>query len=118
MLKLVKECAPWLNWTNAAIVALAVGAIIICTGLPSLGILAGFAPVLLIVACLVPCLAPLVLLRRKNRKRDMIQLDTVALVAQSRPDVSTCGRGQDSCSTGDNSNACQSELITTEATRS
>ncbi len=68
MLKLMKECAPWLNWTNAAIAALAIGAIVICTGLPSLGILAGIAPVLLLAACLVPCLAPLVLLRRKNRK--------------------------------------------------
>src|ERR1044071_7173342 len=98
MLKLVKACAPWLNWTNAAVAALAVGAIVICTGLPSLGVLAGIAPVLLVVACLVPCLAPLVLLRRKNRERDTLQRDIVSLVAQSEPNVSTCGCGQDSCS--------------------
>lgn len=117
MLKLVKECAPWLNWTNAAIAALAVGAIVICTGLPTLGILAGIAPVLLLVACLVPCLAPLLFLRRKNRQRDPMQRDTLSLVAQSGSNVSTCGCGQDSCTTGDNSNACQSELITTKAIR-
>jgi hypothetical protein len=108
MLKLVKECAPWLNWTNAAVAALVVGAIVICTGLPSLGVLAGIAPVLLLVACLVPCLAPLVLLRRKNRE----------WVAQAEPNMSSCGCGQDSCRTGDSSNACQSEAITTKATRS
>src|SRR5581483_7086873 len=101
MLKLVKECAPWLNWSNAAIAALAVGAIVICTGLPSLGVLAGIAPVLLLVTCLVPCLAPFVLLRQKNRQRDTMQRDTISLVAQSGPNVSTCGCGQDTCSTGD-----------------
>jgi len=118
MLKLVKECAPWLKWPNAALGALAVGAIVICTGLPSLGVLAGIAPVLLLVACLVPCLAPLVLLRRRNRKRETIQRDIVSLVAQSEPNVSTCGCGQDSCRTGDSSNACQSELIATKAAHS
>jgi hypothetical protein len=66
MLKLMKECAPWLNWKTAGIAALVVLGLIVCTGMPSLGTLAGVAPLLLIVACLVPCLAPLMLLRRKK----------------------------------------------------
>jgi hypothetical protein len=67
MLKVVKQCAPWLNWKNAGIAALVAVGLVICTGMPNLSILAGVAPLLLIVACLVPCLAPLILLRRKNR---------------------------------------------------
>jgi hypothetical protein len=56
MLKVMKECTPWLNWKNAGIAALVIGGIIICTGLPSLSVLAGVAPLLLIAVCLVPCL--------------------------------------------------------------
>ena len=113
MLKVMKECAPWLNWKNAGIAALVIGGIIICTGLPSLSVLAGVAPLLLIVACLVPCLAPLVLLRRKNRNPD-----TIPLTAQGGQTVNTCGCGQDSCSTGDSPNSCQSEQQTAKAARS
>ena len=66
MLRFVKACAPWLNWKTAGIVALVVVGLIVCTGMPSLGALAGAVPLLLIVACLVPCLVPLALLRRKR----------------------------------------------------
>ena len=113
MLKVVNECTSWLNWKNAGIAALVIGGIIICTGLPSLSILAGVAPLLLIVACLVPCLAPLVLLRRKNRA-----LDTIPLTEQREQTVNTCGCGQDSCSSDNSANSCQSEQQTAQAARS
>ncbi len=63
MRKLVHQCAPWLTGKTVGIIALTVVGFIACTGLPTLGVLAGAAPLLLVVACL----APLALLRRRNR---------------------------------------------------
>jgi hypothetical protein len=117
MLKVMKECVSWLNWKNAGIAALVIGGIVLCTGLPSLGALAGVVPLLLIVACLVPCLAPLVLLRGKNRNRDAIQRDTIPLTELRGQAANTCGCGQDSCSTGDGSSTCQSEQTAIETAR-
>src|SRR5437867_1144885 len=68
MLKLIRDCASWLNWkvgtTRAAIVLV---------GLFAFGAQAGLlafvsaTPLLAMVACLLPCLIPLVLLRGKGR---------------------------------------------------
>jgi hypothetical protein len=117
MLKLMKECAPWLNWKTAGVAALVVVGLIVCTGMPSLGVLAGVAPLLLIVACLVPCLAPLMLLRRKHQVQDTIQHDTTPPVALQEQAGNTCGCGQNSCSIGSSSNTCRSELPATETAR-
>jgi hypothetical protein len=68
MFNVVQACAPWLNWRSAGSAALVIGGIVLCTGVPSFGVLAGITPLLLIIACLVPCLAPLVLLRKKARQ--------------------------------------------------
>ena len=67
MLNLVKACAPWLSWKTAAVAGLVAVGLALCLGMPGLGLLAGAAPVLLIIACLIPCLIPLALLRGKNR---------------------------------------------------
>jgi hypothetical protein len=112
MLKVMKECTSWLNWKNAGIAALVIGGIVICTGLPSLSVLAGVAPLLLLVACLVPCIAPLVLLRRKNRN-----LDTIPLTEQRGQVANSCGCGQDSCSTADTPNSCQAEQKAAKSAR-
>jgi hypothetical protein len=58
MLKLVKACAPWLDWKVAGMAVLVAVGVAVCLGAPALGFLAGAAPLLLIVACLVPCLVP------------------------------------------------------------
>jgi hypothetical protein len=63
--KIVKECMPWLNWQTGVVAALALVAIVVCTGLPALSVLAGTLP-LLVAACLLPCLLALVLLRRNR----------------------------------------------------
>jgi hypothetical protein len=63
----VKACTPWLDWKIVAALALVIVGIVVCTGLPTLRILAGAAPLLIVAACLIPCLVPLVLLCR-NRK--------------------------------------------------
>jgi hypothetical protein len=68
MLKLIRDCAPWLNWkvgaTFAAVVLVGLIAFGAQTGL--LAIL-GATPLLAMAACLLPCLIPLVLLRGKGR---------------------------------------------------
>ena len=104
MLKLVKECAPWLNGKNAGIAALVVVGLFLCTGMPKLSILAGVAPLLLLVACLVPCLIPLALLRRKNQAQGVVQMSE-----QGGQAANSCGCGQD---------ACQTEHVATETARS
>ena len=43
MLKLVKECAPWLDWKVAGIAALVAVGVAVCLGAPALGLLAGIA---------------------------------------------------------------------------
>jgi hypothetical protein len=65
-LKVVKQCVPWLSWKVVGVAALvAVG--LFCTGLLPMSILAGITPLLLLAACLAPCLLPLALLRGKGR---------------------------------------------------
>jgi hypothetical protein len=98
LLKAMKDCVSWLNWRTAAIVALVAVGVVLCTGLPSLGVLAGVAPVLLLVACLVPCLAPLWLLRKKGGQAQT--LDTIRLTQQDGQGASTCGCGGDACRVG------------------
>ena len=44
MLQAIKQCAPWLNWKVVGVVGLVAVGLILCTGLPSLSILAGIAP--------------------------------------------------------------------------
>lgn len=108
MLKLVKECAPGLDWKVAGIAALVAVGVAVCLGAPAIGFLAGAAPLLLIVACLVPCLAPLVLLRRKGRNAAPVTSATIPLSAQQGQASGTCGCGQASCSVG-GENTCGSE---------
>lgn len=59
MLEAIKQCAPWLNWKVVGVAGLIAAGLLLCTGLPSLSILAGVAPVVVVIACLVPCLIPL-----------------------------------------------------------
>lgn len=74
MEKLVKECIPWLNWQTGLVTALVVVGIVVCTGLPTWSILAGATPLLMVAACLLPCLLPLVLLRRNKGNKDNVAL--------------------------------------------
>jgi hypothetical protein len=112
MLKVVKACAPRLNWKNASIAALVIGGLMLCTGLPNLSILAGVAPLLLLAACLVPCLIPLSVLRRKNQPQEIVQVSE-----QAKQATNSCGCGQDACRIGDGQNNCQSEHTAPEAAR-
>lgn len=66
MLKLLRHCAPTLNWkAGLIVVGLVVVAFLAADKWLHLGILAGATPVLLVLACLLPCLIPFALLRRK-----------------------------------------------------
>ena len=115
MFKAVKACVPWLNWQSAGIAALVIVGIVVCTGLPTLSVLAGVAPVLLVIACLVPCLAPLVLLRRK-RNMDTVSSPmslSIPLTANHDHGSTRCGCGQ-ACDSGE-SNTCQREHRAAEA---
>jgi hypothetical protein len=113
MLKVVKACAPWLNWKNAGIAALVVGGLILCTGLPNFSIPTGVAPLLLLAACLVPCLIPLTLLRRKNQPHGIVPLSE-----QARQAADSCDCGQDACRISDSQDSCQSEHTAPETARS
>jgi hypothetical protein len=102
MRKLIKECAPWLNWKVAAVFAVAV----VCIGLivgADVGLLAiaGATPLLAIAACLVPCLIPLVLLRRKKEP-----------VQNTTPATGGCSCGSNVCTTGAAASSCESQAIT------
>jgi hypothetical protein len=112
MLKVVKACTPWLSWKNVGIAALVVGGLMLCTRLPNLSILAGVAPLLLLAACLAPCLVPLTLLRRKNQAHGIVQVSEEPGQA-----ANNCGCGQDACRI-DGQDSCQSEHVAAETVRS
>ena len=102
MRKLIKECAPWLNWKVAAVFA----AVVACVGFiigadAGLLAIAGATPLLAIALCLVPCLIPLAFLRGKGK--------TQARTAQS---AAGCSCGNDACSVGAGQDTCQSNVIT------
>ncbi len=103
MLKLVRQCAPWLDRKIAGVAALAAVGIGLCLGAPALGLLAGIAPLLLVIACLVPCLAPLALLRRRGRGVGPAADSTLS----AEPAPALCGCEQATCSAHADS-ACQS----------
>jgi hypothetical protein len=109
MLNLVKACAPWLSWKAAAVAGLVAFGVAFCLGMPALGLLAGAAPLLLMLACLIPCLIPLALLRRGGRNRAAATQATIALMEQPGQTAASCGCGKDSCGVGDGPSACRSE---------
>jgi hypothetical protein len=100
MRKLIKECAPWLNWKVAA----AFAAIVACVGLivgADAGLLAvvGATPLLAFALCLVPCLIPLVFLRSKKE------------TPKSTPSTTGgCTCGSDACSVGTGADSCQTQI--------
>lgn len=71
MLKLLRSCAPALNWrTDLVVVGLAVGAFLLADRWLHLGILVGAAPALLLLTCLIPCAVPLAFLRRPAKHKE------------------------------------------------
>ena len=68
MLKLIRDCAPRLNWKIGAVLAGALLLGLFAFGMPP-GLLAllGATPLLGILVCLIPCAIPLLLLRGKGR---------------------------------------------------
>lgn len=102
MLQTLKQCAPWLNWKIVGVVGLVAAGLILCTGLPSLSIVAGVAPLLLLIACLVPCLAPLVVLRRKAQSQSAAP-QTIPLSSSQ----TSCGCGQENCQGANSANSCK-----------
>ena len=69
MQKVIKQCIGWLDWRFVAGGLAVIIGLAVCAKLPTLGIVAGAAPLLLIAACLVPCLLPLALICRAGRGR-------------------------------------------------
>ncbi|MEP6774767.1 MAG: hypothetical protein ABJA50_04150 [Chloroflexota bacterium] len=67
MLQLAKDCATGFRRHAAAGgVGLALG-FLLGLSAPSIGAFVSFGPLLMIILCLVPCLAPLLLLRKSDR---------------------------------------------------
>jgi hypothetical protein len=99
MRNLIKECAPWLNWKVAAIFA----AVVACVGLivgadAGLLAIAGATPLLAFALCLVPCLIPLVFLRRKKE------------TPKSTASTTGCTCGSDACTVGTGADSCQAQV--------
>jgi hypothetical protein len=69
MLKLMKQCVSWLDWKFVAGGVAVLLALALCGNLPSLSIFAGATPLILIIACLIPCLLPFLLLRGAGRRQ-------------------------------------------------
>ena len=68
MLKLIRDCAPWLNWKLGAVFAGVLLAGFFAFGIEArLLALLGTTPLLAILVCLIPCTIPLLLLRGKER---------------------------------------------------
>jgi hypothetical protein len=68
MLHVIKGCVPsWLNWKIGAVIALVLVILVEFAGLPRLSFLVGASPLVLLAACLLPCLIPLALLRKNGR---------------------------------------------------
>jgi len=73
MLRAMKQCVGWLDWRFIAGGLAVVVGLAVCNKLPTLGISAGVTPLILIIACLVPCLVPLALLRGAGRRHQTKQ---------------------------------------------
>lgn len=68
MLQLAKECAVRFRRHAAGVgIGLVLG-FLLGLAAPSFGVFVSFGPLLMIILCLVPCLAPLLLLRKPNRQ--------------------------------------------------
>jgi hypothetical protein len=68
MLKAIKQCAGWLDWKLVAGGLAVIAVLAVCLKLEMLSTLVGAAPLLLIAACLVPCLIPIALVRGSRRR--------------------------------------------------
>lgn len=100
MRKLIKECAPWLNWKVAAVFVAVVACVGFIVGVDAgLLAIAGATPLLAIALCLVPCLIPLVLLRSKK-----------GTATSTVPATGGCTCGSDACSIGTGTDSCQTQI--------
>jgi predicted lysophospholipase L1 biosynthesis ABC-type transport system permease subunit len=97
MLKLVKACAPWLTWKVGLVAVL--GLVVLVSFDKLLGaVLVGATPVVLALACLIPCLIPLVFLRKKK---------TASPITPTPADTKSesCNCGGDNCQIGEHSSS-------------
>jgi hypothetical protein len=101
MLKLVKACAPWLTWKVGLVAVLGIVVLASFDKLLGLAVLAGATPILAVLACLIPCLIPLVLLRKKK---------AASLITQADTKSASCNYGGDSCQMGENPHSRQNEM--------
>jgi hypothetical protein len=102
MLKLIRDCAPWLNWKLGAVFAgvLLVGLFAFRMEAGELALF-GATPLLGILVCLIPCAIPLLLLRGKGRNSTT---PADSGVVQSS---ASCGCGKESCGIGATATSCQ-----------
>jgi hypothetical protein len=102
MLKLIRDCVPWLNWKLGAVFA---GVLLV--GLFAFGMESGLlallsaTPLLGILVCLIPCAIPLLLLRGKGRN------NTTPADGGVIQSGASCGCGKDSCGVGADATSCQ-----------
>ena len=70
MLRLIRECTPWLNWKIAAVISGVMLIGFVAFGLEArLIALLGTTPLLALLVCLLPCALPLLLLRRSSSRQ-------------------------------------------------
>lgn len=105
MRKLIAACMPKLTWKIALLVIGLGGAVfVILDRLLGLAILASLVPIALLVACAIPYLAPLVLLRRRTPAHAVSDQ-----VVKGEADMG-CSCGQAVCHVGSAAGTCQSAL--------
>ena len=104
MLKVIRECAPWLSWKiGVALAAVVLLAMLAFGERAGLFAILGAPPLLAVALCLVPCLIPIALMRGKGA-RQAPQTGTYPAVV-----ACTCNCGSDVCTIGDGPDACRSE---------
>jgi hypothetical protein len=109
MLKVFRECAPWLSWKVGAVLAAVVLLAVLAFG-ERAGLLAilGATPLLAVAACLMPCLIPIALLRGRRTPQGT-EIGTHPAQA-----ASSCNCGSDVSTIGDGPDACRSETTVSD----
>lgn len=106
MRKFIAACMPIFTWKIALLViGLGGGVLVLVDRLLGLAIVASLVPIALLVACAIPCLAPLLLLRRRTPAKAAAPDQAVKVES-----AIGCSCGQEVCQVGSTAGTCQSSM--------